>query len=142
MAQEPTSKHPPLTPLVLQTGRRASLDSVLRDYCTDAQVSWCAVFDEVGVLVASHSPKGFAPKHAAQISKQASELLSASRQLAANFGEREFHGFFQAGDRWHYYLSPVTDRVMLLSVFEQSTLPAAVRASAESFQKRLAAAAS
>ena len=142
MAQDPTSKHPPLTPLVPQTGRGGSVESVLHDYCIDAQVSWCAVLDENGALVASHSPKGFAPKNAAQISQRAGELLRASRQLAASFGEREFHGFFQAGDRWHYYLSPVTDRVMLLSVFEQSTLPAAVRASAETFQKRIAAAAS
>lgn len=141
--QEPSTDKLVLSPLTqpvagASLGPISKKEAALLAYCRESGVSWAAFVDARGELPASASPLGFSPRNPVEIALLAKDLLTAAQKLAGRLGEREFHGLFQAGQRWHYSLSPVSDTVMLLSVFGNDTLPAAVRAASENHRQLLA----
>lgn len=117
-----------------------ALERALLAFCSDASVAWCAAIGEDGTLLGTASPRGFAPRHPGDIATLAIDFLRSAQRLSAQLGEHDFRGLFQAGDRWHTLVSPLTDGVLLLAVFDRETLPALVRAAAESARPRIVAA--
>jgi len=145
MMQEPSSPNPnpilqPLqgSPAAGETTAVGKCQAALIEFCHDGDVSWCALIGERGRLITSASPKGFTPRHPDELAAMTADLLRSAQALASRLGEREFRGFFQTGERWHYFLHPIAPNVHLLSVFESNVLPAAVRSAMDTHSERIA----
>ena len=120
MTPSGTASHP--QPDVDELGR------VLRDFCEEADVAFCALIDESGTVVESASPRGFAPRQLSEIGALAMSALSATTALSARLGEDGADGLCQLGERWHYYLCPLADGAVILSVFDGESLVGIVKA--------------
>jgi len=119
---------------------RDALGVALDGFCAQTGVAFCALVDESGAVISSASPRGLAPRNMPEIGAIAAGAFGATALLSQKLGESGYHGLYQAGKRWHYFLSPVTGDAFLLCVFDGETPVGLVRAGAERDRDALAAA--
>lgn len=128
---EPTTETP------LQGGKpeegssRDATGAALDGFCAEAGIAFCALVDESGAVISSSSPRGLAPRNLSEIGAIAAGAFGATSLLSQKLGESGYCGLYQAGKRWHYLLSPVTDDAFLLCVFDGDTPVGLVRAGAD-----------
>ena len=131
---------PGQTPGAVPASASDELQAQLVGFCADAGIAYCGLIDHAagnGQMIASHTATGASPRNPVELSELASRFFLAGRQLATQFGESEAHGLHQCGARWHSFLIPLSERIILLSIFDSDTLVGVVRRSAERWRSDL-----
>ena len=98
---------------------------LLCDYRAEADVDFVALIDEGGgILVTS----GALPQdNDAEIAALAAGAFAATREMSQRVGETQFEGLYHQGKHTEFYLCPVHDEILLLSVFDRERNTGLVR---------------
>ena len=125
--------HPPI--LLDRTICRA-LQGVLVDYTATAEVLYTALLEESGIVCADAGDESM--RDHGETAALAVGAYHAVQEVARRLGESHFEGLHHKGKHRHFFLSPVNERFMLLSVFGEETRLAIVNACANRAAPRLA----
>lgn len=107
------------------------LDGLLNDFCVQANTVW-AIFSTIsGQLLVQ---KGFVRSFdVLAISALACGVFNSTMELARIVGERRFNQFLQEGNKFSIYYIGVTEDYLLVSLFDDRTLPGVVKVASEEF---------
>ncbi|MDG2124471.1 MAG: roadblock/LC7 domain-containing protein [Verrucomicrobiales bacterium] len=105
----------------------------LQSFCTDAGALGSAVLDQCGTQIAYGHPAALVASPAAtigntpEIAALAAGAFAATRELASRLGDHAFNGLVHHGHERHFYLCPVSNDYLLLTVFATGTPAGVVR---------------
>ncbi len=107
------------------------LDSLMDIFCTQANTIWAILATSTGQLLVQ---RGFVHSFdVLAISALASGVFNSTMELAHIIGERHFSEFLQEGRSFSIYYIGVDDNYLLVSLFDDRTLPGVVKVACESF---------
>lgn len=109
-----------------QTG--GALRTALGGHCAQADVAYAALLEESGVVFSDAGDESM--RDHGETAALAVGAFHATQEVARRLGETAFEGLSHEGRTRHFYISPVDERFLLLSVFGNGTKLAIVRASA------------
>ena len=116
-------------------GAGAGLHHILAFHCAESGAAYAALLEESGFLYADAGDE--AMRDEGETAALAVGAWHAAREVARRLGESAFHGISQEGSDRHFYISPVDERFLLLTVFGNDTKPALIRATATRFAPAL-----
>ena len=110
------------------------LTYLLGDFCTQANTVWAILVTVSGqVLVQS----GFVRSYdVLAISALACGVYNSTMELARIVGERKFSQFLQEGRKFSVYYIGVEQDYLLVSLFDDRTLPGVVKVASEVFSEK------
>lgn len=120
------------------------LRHALQTFCTDAGSLSSAILDLCGTQIASGSPPhllnypGSKIGDTPEVAALAAGAFAATRELANRLGDSSFHGLMHHGRERHFYICPITDDYLLLTLFATGTPAGVVRHCASKTVDRLA----
>ena len=114
----------------LTLGRHAGtrLRQLLAAHCQAGDIAYAALLEESGTVCADAGDDSL--RDHGETAALAVGAFHAAREVARRLGETAFEGLAHEGSQRHFYLSPVNERFLLLSVFGNDTRLALVRACA------------
>jgi len=105
-----------------------ALRTILAGHCTHADVTYAALLEESGMVFSDAGDESL--RDHGETAALAVGAFHATQEVARRLGESAFEGLSHEGRTRHFYISPVDEHFMLLSVFGNGTKLAIVRASA------------
>ena len=120
--------------LSISKERIEKLSYLLGDFCTQANTVWAILVTVSGqVLVQS----GFVRSYdVLAISALACGVYNSTMELARIVGERKFSQFLQEGRKFSVYYIGVEQDYLLVSLFDDRTLPGVVKVASEVFSEK------
>ena len=110
-------------------GRPGSgLSCILALHCAHSDTTYAALLEESGLIYADAGDESL--RDSGETAALATGAYHATREVARRLGEPSFEGLCHEGGERHFYISPVDERFLLLSVFGNDTRLALVRATA------------
>lgn len=106
----------------------SGLSSILALHCAHSDTAYAALLEESGIIYADAGDESL--RDHGETAALATGAWHATREVARRLGESVFEGLCHEGSARHFYISPVDQRFLLLSVFGNDTKLAMVRASA------------
>jgi predicted regulator of Ras-like GTPase activity (Roadblock/LC7/MglB family) len=107
------------------------LDELLNDFCTQANTVWAILITNTGQLLVQ---KGFVYSFdVLAISALACGVFNSTMELARIVGEKKFNEFLQEGKNFSIYYIGVDEEYLLVSLFDDRTLPGVVKVASEDF---------
>jgi predicted regulator of Ras-like GTPase activity (Roadblock/LC7/MglB family) len=106
----------------------AGLHHILAFHCAESGAAYAALLEESGFLYADAGDDSL--RDHGETAALAVGAWHAAREVARRLGESDFHGISQEGSERHFYISPVDERFLLLTVFGNDTKTALIRATA------------
>jgi len=107
------------------------LNNLLGDFCTQANTVWAIFVTVTGQLVVQ---RGFVYSFdVLAISALACGVYNSTMELAKIVGEKKFSQFLQEGQEFSVYYIGVNDEYLLVSLFDDRTLPGVVKVASEAF---------
>ncbi|OGC41414.1 hypothetical protein A2Y85_02555 [candidate division WOR-3 bacterium RBG_13_43_14] len=107
------------------------LDGLMDMFCSQANTIWAILATNTGQLLVQ---RGFVHSFdVLAISALASGVFNSTMELARIIGERNFSEFLQEGRSYSIYYIGVDDNYLLVSLFDDRTLPGVVKVACESF---------
>jgi predicted regulator of Ras-like GTPase activity (Roadblock/LC7/MglB family) len=107
------------------------LDSLLTNFCEQANIVWAIFVNSSGQLLVQ---KGFVHSFdVLAISALACGVFNSTMELARIVGEKHFNQFLQEGKKFSVYYAGVTDDYLLVSLFDDRTLPGVVKVASKDF---------
>jgi hypothetical protein len=103
-----------------------SLSHALAVHCADADIAYAALLEESGIVFADSGDPALRDR--GETAALAVGAWHATREVARRLGEPDFQGLHHEGRARHFYISPVDESHLLLSVFGNDTRLAIVRA--------------
>jgi hypothetical protein len=113
----------------------AGLHHILAFHCAESGAAYAALLEESGFLYADAGDETM--RDEGETAALAVGAWHAAREVARRLGETAFHGISQEGSDRHFYISPVDERFLLLTVFGNDTKTALIRATALRFAPAL-----
>ncbi len=104
------------------------LRQILAGHCAQCGAAYAALLEESGFLYADAGDEAL--RDCGETAALAVGAWHATRELAHRFGETNFNGITHEGRDRHFHISPVDERFLLLTVFNNDTKLALVRATA------------
>ncbi len=104
------------------------LRQVLDAHCRDAGALSASLLDECGAQIACGGPVEV--RDNGEIAALAAGAFASTRALANQIGENHFDGLMHHGRNRHFYLSPVNEDALLLTIFSETTVAGIVRLTA------------
>jgi predicted regulator of Ras-like GTPase activity (Roadblock/LC7/MglB family) len=112
------------------------LERLLADFCARANTVWAILITASGQLLAQ---RGFVYSFdVLAISALACGVYSSTMELARIVGEEKFSQFLQEGEKYSVYYVGVNTDYLLVSLFDDRTLPGVVKVASEVFSGRAA----
>ncbi|UCC10967.1 MAG: hypothetical protein JSW02_06260 [candidate division WOR-3 bacterium] len=110
------------------------LTYLLGDFCTQANTVWAIFVTISGQLLVQ---RGFVRSYdVLAISALACGVYNSTMELAHIVGERKFSQFLQEGKRFSVYYIGVERDYLLVSLFDDRTLPGVVKVASEVFSQK------
>lgn len=110
-----------------------SLENLLSDFCTHANTVWAIFVTISGQLLAQ---RGFVYSFdVVAISALACGVFNSTMELARIVGEKKFNQFLQEGERFSIYYIGVNEEYLLVTLFDDRTLPGVVKVASEEFSE-------
>lgn len=107
------------------------LDNLLTDFCEQANIVWAIFVTASGQLLVQ---KGFVRSFdVLAISALACGVFNSTMELARIVGEKHFNQFLQEGKRFSVYYIGVKEDYLLVSLFDDRTLPGVVKVASKDF---------
>jgi predicted regulator of Ras-like GTPase activity (Roadblock/LC7/MglB family) len=106
----------------------AGLRQILAVHCAQSGAAYAALLEESGFLYADAGDESL--RDQGEAAALAVGAWHATRELAHRFGETNFNGITHEGRDRHLHISPVDERFLLLTVFNNDTKLALIRATA------------
>lgn len=113
----------------------AGLRYILAFHCAESGAAYAALLEESGFLYADAGDESL--RDQGETAALSVGAWHAAREVARRLGEEDFHGICQEGTSRHFYISPVDERFLLLTVFGNDTKSALIRATATRFAPAL-----
>lgn len=112
------------------------LENLLADFCARANTVWAILTTVTGHLLAQ---RGFVYSFdVLAISALACGVFNSTMELAHIVGEEKFTQFMQEGEKFSIYYAGVNEDYVLVSLFDDRTLPGVVKVASEVFSDRAA----
>lgn len=109
------------------------LDHLLADFSVQAQPVWSLLVSGGGHLLVQ---RGFVYTFdVLSISALACGVFNSTMELARIIGESKFREFLQEGSRVSIYYTSVGDDYMLVTMFDDRTIPGVVKVASEEFSQ-------
>ncbi|HEC79545.1 MAG TPA: hypothetical protein ENI34_10485 [candidate division WOR-3 bacterium] len=109
------------------------LENLLGDFCARANTVWAIFLTISGQLLVQ---KGFVYSFdVLAISALACGVFNSTMELARIVGEKRFNQFLQEGEKFSIYYIGVNDDYLLVSLFDDRTLPGVVKVASEAFSQ-------
>lgn len=110
------------------------LSFLLGDFCTQANTVWAIVVTVSGQLLVQ---RGFVRSYdVLAISALACGVYNSTMELAHIVGEQKFSQFLQEGRKFSVYYIGVEQDYLLVSLFDDRTLPGVVKVASEVFSQK------
>jgi predicted regulator of Ras-like GTPase activity (Roadblock/LC7/MglB family) len=107
------------------------LERLLADFCAQANTVWAILTTASGQLLAQ---RGFVYSFdVLAICALACGVFSSTMELARIVGEEKFSQFLQEGEKYSVYYVGVEPDYVLVSLFDDRTLPGVVKVASEAF---------
>jgi len=107
------------------------LDSLLASFCEQANIVWAIFVTASGQLLVQ---KGFVHSFdVLAISALACGVFNSTMELARIVGEKHFNQFLQEGKKFSVYYIGVKGDYLLVSLFDDRTLPGVVKVASKDF---------
>jgi len=106
----------------------SALSFLLALHCRHSDTAYAALLEESGIIYADAGDESL--RDHGETAALATGAYHATREVARRLGEPAFEGLCHEGGARHFYISPVDQRFLLLSVFGNDTKLAIVRATA------------
>ncbi len=107
------------------------LNGLMDSFCAQANTIWAILATSTGQLLVQ---RGFVRSFdVLAISALASGVFNSTMELARIIGERHFSEFLQEGRSYSVYYIGVEDDYLLVSLFDDRTLPGVVKIACENF---------
>lgn len=120
--------------LSISKERIDKLTYLLGDFCTQANTVWAIFVTVSGQLLVQ---RGFVRSYdVLAISALACGVFNSTMELAHIVGEQKFSQFLQEGRRFSVYYIGVDQDYLLVSLFDDRTLPGVVKVASEAFSQR------
>ncbi len=120
--------------LSISKERIDKLTYLLGDFCTQANTVWAIFVTVSGQLLVQ---RGFVRSYdVLAISALACGVYNSTMELAHIVGERKFSQFLQEGKRFSVYYIGVERDFLLVSLFDDRTLPGVVKVASEVFSQK------
>jgi len=107
------------------------LERLLTDFCSQANTIWAILTTATGQLLAQ---RGFVYSFdVLAISALACGVFNSTMELARIVGEDRFSQFLQEGEKYSVYYTEVKPDYILVSLFDDRTIPGVVKVASEVF---------
>lgn len=116
----------PSSPLFMDRETAAALRQILVAHCNDADASCAALIEESGTVCALAGDDSLHDH--GETAALAAGAYHAVRETARRLGESAFEGLSHEGRHKHFHLGPVDSRFLILTIFNNDTRLALVRA--------------
>lgn len=109
------------------------LEGLLSNFCAQSHTVWALLLSSTGHLVIQ---KGFLYSFdVLTISALACGIFNSTMELARIVGEKKFCEFLQEGKTISLYYINVSDDYILVSMFDDRTIPGVVKVASEDFSR-------
>jgi len=109
------------------------LEELLADFCDQAQTVWSLLVSSSGHLLVQ---RGFVYTFdVLGISALACGVFNSTMELARIIGEKKFQEFLQEGKNVSIYYTSIGDDYMLVSMYDDRTIPGVVKVASEEFSR-------
>jgi predicted regulator of Ras-like GTPase activity (Roadblock/LC7/MglB family) len=113
--------------------RIQELDRLLTDFCSQANTVWAIFATNSGQLLVQ---RGFVHQFdVLAISALACGIFNSTMELARIVGEKKFNEFMQEGRKFSVYYIGVDRDYLLVSLFDDRTIPGVVKIASEIFSE-------
>lgn len=107
------------------------LERLLNSFCSQAKTVWAILVTSSGHLLAQ---RGFVYSFdVLTISALACGVFSSTMELARIIGEKSFKKFLQEGKSASIFYSTVDENYLLVSLFDDRTIPGVVKVASDEF---------
>ncbi|MEO0136661.1 MAG: roadblock/LC7 domain-containing protein [candidate division WOR-3 bacterium] len=124
-----------LTTITLTDAQIKSLEKMLKDFYNQTNVVWAIVITSSGHLLVQ---RGFTRTFdVLTIAALTCNIFNSTMELAHLIGERNFCELLQEGKRTSIYYVTLDGDYLLVSLFDDRTLPGVVKVAAAEFSKNV-----
>ncbi len=117
--------------LAVSKDKVEKLNRLLGDFCTQANTVWAIFVTVTGQLLVQ---RGFVYSFdVLAISALACGVYNSTMELAKIVGEKKFSQFLQEGHQFSVYYIGVDEEYLLVSLFDDRTLPGVVKVASQVF---------
>ena len=111
------------------------LEKLLSDFYSQTNVIWSILVTSSGHLLVQ---RGFTRAFDVfSIAALTCNIFNSTMELAHIIGEKNFSEFLQEGDRVSLYYAALDGNYLLVSLFDDRTIPGVVRVASEEFTKNI-----
>lgn len=109
------------------------LEGLLSGFCAQANTVWALLLSSTGHLIVQ---KGFVYSFdVLTIGVLACGVFNSTMELARIIGEKRFNEFLQEGKAISLYYINISDDFILVSMFDDRTIPGVVKVASEDFSR-------
>lgn len=117
--------------ITLTEDKISKLENLLNNFCIQANTVWAILVTSSGHLLVQ---RGFVYSFdVLTITALACGVFSSTMALAQIIGEKNFKKFLQEGKRASIYYNTVDENYLLVSLFDDRTIPGVVKVASEEF---------
>lgn len=122
-----------LETITLTSSSLEKLERLLGNFCTQTNTIWAILITNSGHLIVQ---RGFVrPFDVLTIAALTSNIFNSTMELANLIGEKKFRELFQEGTRSSIYYISVDTNYLLVSMFDDRTIPGVVKVASEEFSR-------
>jgi len=120
-----------LKTITLTTDGLEKLEKLLANFCAQTNIIWAILITSTGHLLAQ---RGFVYSFdVLTIAALTSNIFNSTMELARLIGERKFNELLQEGKNFSIYYITVDANYLLVSMFDDRTIPGVVKVASEEF---------
>ena len=117
--------------IVISKNKYERLGHLLEDFCSQANTVWALFSTLAGQLVVQ---RGFVDSFdVLSINAVACSIFNSTMELAHIVGDKKFSSFLQEGASASMYYTCIDDDYLLVTLFDDRTLPGVVKVASEDF---------
>lgn len=117
--------------IVISKNKYEKLGLLLEDFCNQANTIWALFSTLAGQLVVQ---RGFVDSFdVLSINAVACSIFNSTMELAHIVGDKKFSSFLQEGASASMYYTCINDDYLLVTLFDDRTLPGVVKVASEDF---------
>ncbi len=123
----------PITTITLTSSEIELLEKLLSDFFAQANVIWSILITNAGHLLVQ---RGFTRSFDVfTIAALTCNIFNSTMELARIIGEKNFSEFLQEGRKASVYYVSLDGNYLLVSLFDDRTIPGVVKVASEEFSK-------